>query len=157
MSNRWDVVRIVDEVSLYFLVDINNQSFTHPWTRGMFLEELGRPEKSYLLAALTRSDVVVWYCSIWTVVDELQINGVAVSLKYRGRGIGLASLNRVVELRCELGAANIVLEVRRSNTAARSLYRRLAFKEAGQRDAYYSCPIEDAVMLSRSLESPKPV
>ena len=41
MSNRWDVVRIVDEVSLDFLVDINNQPFTHPWTRGMFLEELG--------------------------------------------------------------------------------------------------------------------
>ncbi|MFP6572260.1 MAG: hypothetical protein VB674_06565 [Vicinamibacterales bacterium] len=71
MNNCWDVVRIVDEESLDFLVDINNQSFTHPWTRGMFLEELGQPEKSYLLAALTRSGVVVGYCSIWNVVDEL--------------------------------------------------------------------------------------
>ena len=81
----------------------------------------GQPEKSYLLAALTRSGVIVGHCSIWNVVDELQINGVAVSIKYRGRGIGPALLNRVVELGCKLGAANIVLEVRRSNTAARSL------------------------------------
>ena len=157
MSESWNIVRIVDEGSLDVLVEINNQSFTHPWTRGMFVEELKQPEKSYLLAAVTTSGVIVGYCSVWIVVDHLQINSVAVCLKYRGRGVGLAFLNAVVGLGGQLGAANILLEVRRSNAAARALYRRLAFRETGQRVAYYSQPVEDAVILSRSLESPNPV
>jgi len=157
MSESWNIVRIVDEGSLDVLVEINNQSFTHPWTRGMFVEELKQLEKSYLLAAVTTNGVIVGYCSVWNIVDHLQINSVAVRLKYRGRGVGLALLNTVVDLGGQLGAANILLEVRRSNAAARTLYRRLAFNEIGQRDAYYSQPIEDAVILSRSLESPNPV
>ncbi len=157
MSESWDIVRIVDEDSLDILVDINNQSFTHPWTRGMFLDELEQSEKSYLFGAVTRSGEIVGYCCVWRVVDHLQINSVAVSLNYRGRGIGLALLNTVVKLGRQLGVANILLEVRRSNTAARALYRRLAFKETGQRGAYYSRPSEDAVILSKSLESPNPV
>ncbi len=157
MSESWDIVRIVDGGSLDVLVEINNQSFTHPWTRGMFLEELKQPEKSYLLAAVTTNGVIVGYCSVWSIVDHLQINSVAVCLKYRGRGVGLALLNTVVDLGGQLGAANILIEVRRSNAAARALYRRLAFRETGRRDAYYSQPVEDAVILSRSLESPNAV
>jgi ribosomal-protein-alanine N-acetyltransferase len=157
MNESWDIVRIVDEGSLDVLVEINNQSFTHPWTRRMFLEELKQPEKSYLLAAVTTNGVIVGYCSVWSIVDHLQINSVAVCLKYRGRGVGLALLKTVVGLGAQLGAANILLEVRRSNAAARALYRRLAFRETGQRDAYYSQPVEDAVILSRSLESPNAV
>ena len=98
MSESWDIVRIVDEGSLDVLVEINNQSFTHPWTRGMFLEELKQPEKSYLLAAVTTNGVIAGYCSVWSIVDHLQINSVAVCLKYRGRGVGLALLNTVVDL-----------------------------------------------------------
>ena len=157
MSEYWDIVRVVDEGHLDVLVEINNQSFTHPWTRGMFVEELKQPEKSYLLAAVTTSGVIVGYCSVWNIVDHLQINSVAVCLKYRGRGVGLALLNTVVDLGGQLGATKILLEVRRSNAVARALYRRFAFRETGQRDSYYSQPIEDAVILSRSLESPNPV
>ena len=98
MSESWDIVPIVDEGSLDVLVEINNQSFTHPWTRGMFLEELKQPEKSYLLAAVTTNGVIAGYCSVWSIVDHLQINSVAVCLKYRGRGFGLALLNTVVDL-----------------------------------------------------------
>jgi ribosomal-protein-alanine N-acetyltransferase len=98
MSESWDIVPIVDEGSLDVLVEINNQSFTHPWTRGMFLEELKQPEKSYLLAAVTTNGVIAGYCSVWSIVDHLQINSVAVCLKYRGRGVGLALLNTVVDL-----------------------------------------------------------
>ena len=98
MNESWDIVRIVDEGSLDVLVEINNQSFTHPWTRGMFLEELKQPEKSYLLAAVTTNGVIAGYCSVWSIVDHLQINSVAVCLKYRGRGVGLALLNTVVDL-----------------------------------------------------------
>ena len=48
-----------------------------------------------------------------------------------------------------LGAHRATLEVRRSNEAARQLYERLGFVAAGVRRAYYTNPIEDALVLWR--------
>ena len=157
MRKMWDVQRIADESCLDDLVAINEEAFTHPWTREMFLDELREPDRSFLLAVFSGDLKVIGYCSVWKVVDDLQVNSIAVAKSYRGRGIGVALLNAVVTLGCELGAVSVFLEVRSSNTVARELYRRLAFNETGYRTDYYSQPIEDAVILCRRLESPRPV
>ncbi|MEE3202551.1 MAG: ribosomal protein S18-alanine N-acetyltransferase [Acidobacteriota bacterium] len=157
MADTWDVIRIDDESHIDELVEINMDAFTHPWTRAMFLEELSQPERSFLLAALSGGRHVVGYCSVWRVLDNLQVNSIAVTERYRGRGVGLTLLKAVVSLARNSGVVSISLEVRSSNIAARALYRRLAFKETGQRVLYYSQPIEDAVILSRRLESPRAV
>ncbi len=39
------------------------------------------------------------------------------------------------------------LEVRESNIAARNLYKRLGFLEAGRRRDYYPAPPEDAIVM----------
>ena len=49
-----------------------------------------------------------------------------------------------------LGAERATLEVRRSNEPARMLYERFGFSVAGIRRGYYSKPIEDAIVLSRT-------
>ena len=49
----------------------------------------------------------------------------------------------------ELGARRATLEVRRSNEAARLLYERFGFSVGGVRPAYYSKPVEDALILWR--------
>jgi ribosomal-protein-alanine N-acetyltransferase len=49
----------------------------------------------------------------------------------------------------ELGATRATLEVRRSNEPARLLYERYGFAVAGVRAAYYSKPVEDALVLWR--------
>jgi ribosomal-protein-alanine N-acetyltransferase len=54
----------------------------------------------------------------------------------------------------ELGARRATLEVRRSNEAARLLYERFGFSVAGVRVAYYSKPVEDALVLWREGLSP---
>ena len=48
-----------------------------------------------------------------------------------------------------LGAHRATLEVRRSNDVARHLYERLGFSTAGVRRAYYTNPVEDALVLWR--------
>ena len=42
--------------------------------------------------------------------------------------------------------------VRRSNTAARSLYEKLGFCVTGERKGFYKNPKEDAVLMSRALK-----
>ena len=48
-----------------------------------------------------------------------------------------------------LGATRATLEVRRSNEPARVLYERFGFSVAGIRRAYYTKPVEDAIILWR--------
>ena len=45
------------------------------------------------------------------------------------------------------GAKVVYLEVRESNKAARALYEKWAFIEAGRRKSYYQEPLEDALVL----------
>jgi len=49
------------------------------------------------------------------------------------------------------GGIDVYLEVRESNHAARALYEKWAFQEAGRRKSYYRDPDEDALLLRFSF------
>jgi [ribosomal protein S18]-alanine N-acetyltransferase len=130
------------------VLEIETTSFTSPWTREMYIAELRNVGVSFCyLARDTDRTVVLGFCSFWRVVDELHINNLAVGPPYRRRGIGTALMGYVLDEGVRLGARRATLEVRRSNDAARRLYEQLGFSAAGVRPAYYTNPIEDALVL----------
>jgi len=45
----------------------------------------------------------------------------------------------------------VYLEVRDSNDRARRLYRSSGFEEVGRRRRYYRRPVEDAIVLRRTM------
>ena len=90
------------------------------------------------------------------MVDEVELLNVAVAPASRRRGFGEALVRVLLREANELGATRIVLEVRASNTAARSLYARLGFGHLGVRRGYYRDNGEDALVLGLPLE-PLPV
>jgi ribosomal-protein-alanine N-acetyltransferase len=139
-------LRSPDEIDA--ILAIEQASFTNPWTREMYLAELENRGVSYFFLARSGS-AVVGFCSFWRVVDELHVNNLAVLPAYRRAGIGSALLTRVLEEGAKLGARRATLEVRTSNAPARHLYERFGFKVAGVRRAYYSDPVEDALVLWR--------
>ena len=130
------------------VLEIETASFTSPWTREMYLAELQNVGVSFCYLA-RESGTVLGFCSFWRVVDELHINNLAVAEPYRRRGIGTALLDYVLNEGARMGARRATLEVRRSNDAARHLYERLGFSAAGVRPAYYTNPVEDALVLWR--------
>jgi [ribosomal protein S18]-alanine N-acetyltransferase len=67
----------------------------------------------------------------------------------RRTGVATALLVFVLGEGARLGARRATLEVRRSNAVARSLYERFGFAVAGVRRAYYTHPVEDALVLWR--------
>jgi [ribosomal protein S18]-alanine N-acetyltransferase len=93
---------------------------------------------------------VAGFCAFWRVVDQIHINNLAIRPNLRRRGLGHVLLARVLEDAASMGAPHATLEVRRSNTAAIRLYERAGFELVGVRSSYYTNPIEDGLILSRT-------
>jgi ribosomal-protein-alanine N-acetyltransferase len=129
------------------VLGLEEAAFTNPWTRAMYLAELENRGVSYCFLARHSERGAVGFCSFWRVLDELHINNLAVLPELRRTGIGSMLLEFVLKTGAELGARRATLEVRRSNEAARLLYERFGFSVAGVRAAYYSKPVEDALVL----------
>ncbi|MGB8535390.1 MAG: GNAT family N-acetyltransferase [Acidobacteriaceae bacterium] len=80
-----------------------------------------------------------------------EVEGLFVELNCRRHGVGSALIAACMAWAAKAGASAVRLEVRASNTAAHALYRRYGFSTAGVRRAYYSAPVEDALLLQAPL------
>lgn len=133
------------------VMEIERDSFSVPWTRQDFIESIEKPTALYLVAVSEQQ--VIGYCGLWGVIDEGQINNVAVRKEYRGQNIGTKLLEALFEEGTKEGLGAYTLEVRTGNSPAIALYKRLDFKEAGIRKNYYTNPKEDALIMWRYTQS----
>ncbi len=100
--------------------------------QGKLIEELSaRPSATVIFAMDGEQGVGMAICfelfSTFKVKSYLYIHDFMVSKEYRGKGVGGALMNRVVELATSRGYCKITLEVRYDNTSAKALYRREGF------------------------------
>jgi [ribosomal protein S18]-alanine N-acetyltransferase len=78
---------------------------------------------------------------------EWELENIAVVGIARRRGLGTRLLGEFLHQVRSSRGTEVYLEVRESNRAARALYEKWAFIEAGRRASYYSDPPEDALVL----------
>jgi len=116
--------------------------------------------KSVLLVALTGAspisplspfNPIIGLFSGEVVVDELQIDNLAVAEQWRRQGIGEALLKSALSQASGLGALSATLEVRSANATARAFYEKEGFTPVGLRRRYYANPPDDALLLSREI------
>ena len=88
---------------------------------------------------------------MWIIADEAQLYNIAIAPEFRGRGIGSILLRYMAEKAEEAGCKVLLLEVRRSNTPAITMYRKNGFKESGLRKGYYAEEAEDAVLMDKEI------
>ena len=153
----WAIEPLAGEHDLAGVLEVDEASFTRPWTRAMYTAEFLNRETSRLYVLRTPEFDVAGYCAAWLVADEVHINNLAVRPQCRNRGHGSALLRHVLAEAARAGARRATLEVRRSNESARRLYERFGFRIAGVRRDYYSHPTEDALILWRDEETGEPV
>ena len=127
---------------------VENACFSTPWSIDAIKHEICENKLANFMIACDEENNIVGYIGIWTLLDECQINKIAVIPEKRKIGIGKAILNHVIELTRDMGVKSWYLEVRESNTAAQALYRSAGFSSVGTRKNYYINPVEDAVLMS---------
>jgi ribosomal-protein-alanine N-acetyltransferase len=144
------IERMQSDIDLEAVLEVEQQSFNNPTTREWYVSELQRPEVCFVYVIRTPDCPVAGFCAFWRVLDQIHINNLAIRPDFRQRGLARLLLVKVLEEASGLGAASATLEVRRSNAAARRLYESAGFRLAGVRTSYYTKPIEDALILTRS-------
>jgi len=88
------------------------------------------------------------FISAKAVAGEWEIENVVVSAEFLRRGIADELLRQLIQRAQNEAASTILLEVRESNLPARRLYERRGFRDVGRRRAYYSDPVEDAILYA---------
>jgi [ribosomal protein S18]-alanine N-acetyltransferase len=155
------------------VMQIEHKSFSAPWSARAYRFEIAENDHSTMLvvrpalrwsgslaAAFQRfmglqPGPVLGYAGAWLLVDEFHVSTIAVHPEWRRRGIGELLLLSLLEKGAELKLARATLEVRLSNLAAQTLYRKYGFEIVSRQKAYYADNNEDAyIMATPTLDSP---
>jgi ribosomal-protein-alanine N-acetyltransferase len=127
------------------IIEIERLAFDSPWSLDSFERELSLPFSRLIVAADPGGRLVGFLCR-WLVADECHILNVAVHPQMRRAGIANRLMSDALAEARNRNAKVVTLEVRRSNVAARSLYRKLGFEERRLRRNYYGAG-EDAIVM----------
>lgn len=144
-------LRTMTQADLDRVVSIEAGAYSHPWSRGNFVDSLTAGHDARVL--LDEDGEVVGYSVVMAGVDERHLLNLTVERSHRRRGLGRQLLQAVIDETRRLGALAIWLEVRAGNEAALGLYRDAGFVATGLRRSYYLARAgrEDAVLMSLAL------
>jgi ribosomal-protein-alanine N-acetyltransferase len=110
------------------------------FNRGWSEDEIERLliERNVLTHRATVDGRLIGFIMSRLAAGEAEILSVAVSASYRRKGLARRMLNLHMGRLTGIGTRVLFLEVDEDNTAARRLYRRAGFTEAGRREGYYT-------------------
>lgn len=143
-------IRPFKETDLSAVLAIEESVHLIPWTRETFLNCF---EAGYLAWVVECDGRVVGFLVASFQVDECHILNVCILRTHQRGGLGFALMKEALHKAQTLGVGVVYLEVRRSNTKAIALYRKMAFTEVGERKGYYPDANggEDALIFAKSL------
>lgn len=144
------IVRPMTLEDLDRVAAIEAASFPVPWSRSTFEKEI----KKNLLARYMVVEVgqqPVAYGGMWFIIDEAHVTNIAVDPSQRGKKLGQALVEGMIQEAKANGMLRMTLEVRRSNEIAKNLYQKMGFLPCGVRPGYYEDNGEDAIIMWKEL------
>jgi [ribosomal protein S18]-alanine N-acetyltransferase len=130
-------------------------STTAHWTERQYADLFAArgelPARLALVAEEEGCSVLAGFLVARHVPSEWELENIVVAPAVRRMGIGRQLIDTLLVQARQTNSIAVFLEVRESNTAGRSLYKKLGFLETGRRKAYYSNPSEGAVLYSKTL------
>jgi [ribosomal protein S18]-alanine N-acetyltransferase len=147
------VCRPMRASDLDLVVENENISYQLPWSKRIFLDCLRSGYECWVLATRDR---IVAHGVLSAGFGEGHVLTLCVHPDFRRSGYGRRMLRHLLQQAQRKGASVCFLEVRPSNTEAKTLYLSMGFMQVGERKNYYpaapgSTNREDALILSRIL------
>ena len=139
------------EQELDEVLAIEEAIYSHPWTRGNFVDSL---RAGYQCCVLRLGPELLGYFVLMVAAGEAHLLNLSVAAARQRCGYGSLMLREAAEHARALGARSLFLEVRPSNRGAQALYTRFGFRKIGVRRGYYPAHAgrEDALVLTLTLE-----
>lgn len=141
-------IRIAKSSDLDDIYELDVKTFAMPWSKEALSYDILENDNAFVIVAEYEGEFA-GYADIWTVLDEADLNSIAVSKDFRRKGIGDAIMFAMTEMLSANGVESINLEVRVSNMPAIKLYKKYGFNECGVRPGYYLDNGEDALIMKR--------
>lgn len=147
-----DAPRVVPmrEADLAEVMPIESAVYSHPWTRGNFVDSL---RAGYQCWTWRLGNELLGYYVLLVAAGEGHLLNLTVAAARQRIGHGSALLKEAMRMARVRGAQHLFLEVRPSNFGAKALYRRFGFRQVAVRPGYYPAHAgrEDALVLTLAL------
>ncbi|MBB5193501.1 ribosomal-protein-alanine N-acetyltransferase [Silvimonas terrae] len=140
-------IRALHHRDLDAILALDSQTNPHPWALGHWHDSL----ENHTCLVLEDDGEIIAFAIASLVLDEAELLLIAVAPWLQGQGLGRKILQALIDQLRQRGAAQMFLEVREGNTAARALYEKLGGSVSGRRKGYYPLPggaREDAVLYA---------
>ena len=141
------MLRIATEEDMPQIMKIEHEAFVPPWSQGGLLYELLSDNSYFLL--YEEDDIVFGFALLRKIGIEGELLQIAVDSRYRRRHVATDLISEILEHAVDNNLERVFLEVRESNEAAISLYKKHGFKYIGRRKNYYISPTEDSLTMQR--------
>lgn len=147
----------MNEEQVREVISLERESHLSSRNEENYLKLLDNSDAILLSATIENPDgsgpFLVAVFSGWIVIDELQIDNIAVKPAFRQKGLGTKILRMALSEAAGKGAVSAFLEVRSNNQPALELYTRSGFIVVGRRPDYYQNPADDALIMSLKFDS----
>ena len=133
---------------------IEQRAYSHPWSRGNFLDTLSA---GHLAQCLLADDTLIGYFVAMPGYQEVHLLNITVAPDYQRQGWAHLMLDALALWARGHQAEWVWLEVRLSNARAQQVYLRRGFARVGLRKRYYPAAHgerEDAVVMSLRVAAP---
>jgi [ribosomal protein S18]-alanine N-acetyltransferase len=132
------------------VMDLEPALYSHPWTRGNFSDSLTAGYSCWIVEC---NRTLAGYGVLMIGVREAHLLNLSVATAWQRRGYGRMLLQHFTNIARASDAAQLFLEVRPSNSAARQLYIGFGFRDITVRRGYYPAGRgrEDAILMGISL------
>ena len=141
-------LRLIEKKDYPFVYDIENTYFNQvsydDFIQYYVLNNL------YTIYIIHIKEDRLGYIMIWLDEDKAQIYSMYILEAFRNKGVAYTSLQLMEKILIEKGVGQWTLEVRESNIAAISLYKKIGFKTISKRKDYYTNH-EDALYMYKEL------
>ncbi len=129
------------------IADIERLCFSKPWSENALRDSLNAGTVFYVVLY---NNNIVGYMGISMIAGEGYVTNIAILPDFRRKGFAERLLSTVIS-DCRQKLEFISLEVRASNDAAISLYKKLGFSAVGCRKRFYVAPVEDALIMTKTF------